>query len=204
MKLIWSNSPITYGKSTQPKQNISSPVPPGIFRQVRSPNYQRPSVGIRSKRWPGVAWKKAVSVLDLPQSVASTFEVLALAHSGTADAPDQLLSLWSKCLDKTAYRVLAQTLLTAEAIDDGRRRIWRQITSLDPMEAPQGLIDLGMRVLALGSAPETASAVNENLESICVRLTNQESELATAHTLLRTLPRCSSIKIKTNLARIVL
>ncbi|MNF97374.1 hypothetical protein D3C84_802020 [compost metagenome] len=143
-----------------------------------------------------------MSVLDLPQSVASTFEVLALAHSGTVDAPDQLLSLWSKCLDKTAYRVLAQTLLTAEATDDGRRRIWRQITSLDPMQAPQELIDLGIRILELGSAPETASAVNENLESFCVRLTNQESKLATAHTLLRTLPRCSSIKIKTNMARL--
>ncbi|MNE51515.1 hypothetical protein D3C80_1461470 [compost metagenome] len=152
--------------------------------------------------WLAAAWKKAVSVLDLPQSVASTFEVLALAHSGTVDAPDQLLSLWSKCLDKTAYRVLAQTLLTAEATDDGRRRIWRQITSLDPMQAPQELIDLGIRILELGSAPETASAVNENLESFCVRLTNQESKLATAHTLLRTLPRCSSIKIKTNMARL--
>ncbi|MNR18208.1 hypothetical protein D3C85_1349260 [compost metagenome] len=70
------------------------------------------------------------------------------------------------------------------------------------MQAPQELIDLGIRILELGSAPETASAVNENLESFCVRLTNQESKLATAHTLLRTLPRCSSIKIKTNMARL--
>lgn len=148
------------------------------------------------------AWKKAVSVLNLPQSVASTLEVLALGHTGTVDAPDQVLSLWSKCLDKTAYQVLAQTILTVEATDDGRRRLWRQITSLDPMPAPQELIDLGIRILALGSAPEAASVVNDNLESFCVRLANQESKLATAHTFLRTLPRCSSIKIKTNLARL--
>lgn len=152
--------------------------------------------------WLADAWKKAVSVLDLPQSVASTLELLALGHSGTVDAPDQVLSLWLKCLDKTAYKVLAQTLLSVEATDDGRRRLWRQITSLDPTPSPQKLIELGIQILTLDKAPEAASAVNDNLESLCGRLTNQESKLATAQILLKTLPQCSSIKIKTSLARL--
>lgn len=96
--------------------------------------------------WLAAAWKKAVSVLDLPQSAASTLEVLALGRPGSVEAPDQLLSLWLTCLDKTAYQVLEQTPHTVEATDDGRRRLSRQIISLDPTPSPQELIELGIRI----------------------------------------------------------
>ncbi|NYS40848.1 hypothetical protein F2S88_10165 [Pseudomonas syringae pv. actinidiae] len=152
--------------------------------------------------WLRGAWGKTVSELDTSERTATTLLVLALGPIGSAQLPDQALSLWINCLGNGGYQGLVQALIATEASDDGRRRLWRLVASLNPAPTPTELIDLGIRVLPMAAAPETAAAVNNDLESICNRLGDQESRLGTAKLLLATIPSCSSVTIKTNLARL--
>lgn len=152
--------------------------------------------------WLKGAWEKAVPALDTSERTATTLLVLALRAVGSAKSPDQTLSLWISCLGVDGYQVLVQALLSSDATDDGRRRLWRQVASLKPAPAPDELINLSVRILPLATAPETAAAINNDLESICNRLGDQESRLATSKLLLATISGCSSVTTKTNLARL--
>lgn len=152
--------------------------------------------------WLKVAWEKAAAALETSERAATTVLVLALGAVGSAQLPDQALSLWVNCLGADGYQVLAQALLSSDPTDDGRRRLWRQVLSLRPSPAPNELIHLSIRMLPLAAAPETAAAVNNDLESICNRLSDQESRLATSKLLLTTISSCSSMTIKNNLARL--
>lgn len=152
--------------------------------------------------WLKGAWGKAVPALDTSERTATTLLVLALGAVGSAKLPDQALSLWISCLGVGGYQVLVQALLSSDTTDDGRRRLWRQVASLKPAPAPDELINLSVRMLPLATAPETTAAVNNDLESICNRLSDQESRLTTSKLLLGTISGCSSVTIKTNLARL--
>lgn len=152
--------------------------------------------------WLRGAWGKTISELDASERTATTLLVLALGPVGNAQLPDQALSLWINCLGNGGFQGLVQALMSNEASDDGRRRLWRQVDSLNPAPTPTELINLSIRVLPMAAAPETAAAVNNDLESICTRLGDQERRLAAAKLLLATIPSCSSVTIKTNLARL--
>ncbi|WP_449104360.1 KAP family P-loop NTPase fold protein [Pseudomonas veronii] len=152
--------------------------------------------------WLERVWKNAAHNLALTERTAATLQIVAKGQIGTSDIPDQGLTLWTKSLGEHAYPILKQTVLVSEVSDQLRRRLWRQIFSLSSKPVVRELINLAVNLLTLPSAPETTAAASEELEKLCLQLADQGSRYDVALLFLKSLPQCSSMAIKANLARL--
>ncbi|MNO90086.1 hypothetical protein D3C76_815860 [compost metagenome] len=148
------------------------------------------------------AWSNAVQNLNLSERLVATLQILAKGQFGTNELPDHGLTLWARSLDEHANDVLNQAVLSPEITDEGRRRLWRQIISLSTKPAAKDLINLAVQILPIKSAPETAAAVTSELEKIALQLTDQADRYNIAVLLLKSIPQCSSMTIKANLAQL--
>ena len=161
-------------------------------------NWNEPS----EVKWLESAWQNASKNQGWPERLAATLQIVAKGSIGTSELPDQGLTLWTLSLGGNAYEVLKQSVLSTDVTDQGRRRLWRQIMSLRTSQPPQELIKLATSLLALPSAPETADAVSGDLAQLCLQITDQDVRYRVATVLLSSLPPCSSMAIKTNLAQL--
>jgi len=152
--------------------------------------------------WLERVWMNAAQNLAPTERVAATLQIVAKGQVGTSELPDHGLTLWRKSLGEDAYAVLKQAVLSPEIADQGRRRLWRQISSLSSKPVIRELINLAISLTILPSAPETTAAANEELEKLCLQLADQSSRFDIASLLLNNLPKCSSMTIKANLARL--
>jgi hypothetical protein len=152
--------------------------------------------------WLEKTWKNAAQNLAPAERITATLQIVAKGQIGTSELPDQGLTLWTQSLGEHAYEVLNLAVIGSDVIDQGRRRLWRQISSLSTKPAVQELINLAVRILQLPSATETADVVSQDLEKLCQQFTDQGSRYNVAALLLKSLPQCLSIAIKANLARL--
>ncbi len=150
----------------------------------------------------GRVWENAAQNLAPNERVEATIQIVAKGEIGASELPDQGLTLWAQSLGEHAYVVLHQAVLDSEVIDQGRRRLWRQILSLNSKPAAREIINLAMRILSVPSSPETVDAISQELEEICHQLPDQDSRYSVALLLMKTLPHSSSLAVKANLARL--
>lgn len=146
-------------------------------------------------------WANLASHLDTSDTVITTHQLLAKGPLGSSNLPDQGLTLWAKALGVSAYSALKEAVSNEAIADEGRRRLWRQMTSLPTQPQLRDLINLACKILPSSDAPQTVNQVAQDLDAIMQRLPDQSSKLEASQQLMRTLPRCSSLTTKQALAK---
>lgn len=146
-------------------------------------------------------WKNLLSHLEKADKVIATHRLLAKGPLGSNALPDQGLTLWVEALGEPAYSVLKDAVSDEVIADEGRRRLWRQITSL-PAEPPlRDLINLACKVVTSPDAPLIVHQVAQDTGVIMQRLSDQSIRLEVSQQLMRVLPLCSSLTTKQTIAK---
>lgn len=145
-------------------------------------------------------WGNLSTSLSADEQVAATSLILGKDQVAGSSLPDQCLTLWVKSLGKQAFPILKQALLASAVADDGRRRLWRQITSLAQKPNDLELLEVALPLLELNDAPETGSAVIADIKQMAERFRDQTKRHDIAKVFLIHLPRCASMAVKAHLA----
>ncbi|WP_115086635.1 hypothetical protein [Pseudomonas wadenswilerensis] len=145
-------------------------------------------------------WGNLATKLTAVEQVGATYLILGKGQLRRSNLPDQCLTLWTRSLGKQAFQIVKQALLAGAVADDGRRRLWRQITSLAERPNDLELLEVAVLLLELADAPETGSAVITDLKQIAERFSDQAQRYDIAKVLLLHLPRCASMAVKAHLA----